>query len=1095
MNKTLKTTLLILLAVLIGGAAYYMSTNKQLLKGSILDGANESYIVAVEFADPSPQVAPVNNVVTINSLWVDFTTLAEGLGYVDGELDGGDIASSFVIIQCLDSVQCSTDGVSITGNEITVPTGTAPFHLIISLASNPGAHVNGATLEILSPSDCSGLQAILIEGTGTGIYTGDPANLPEPGYSLPNGGILDFSDDLETIVFNRNIASDPAAKIFQIIINLDETLVDDAEITYSSGTGDYEISVREDVADQSETAENFAYVFNDLLGLDSPFYASLYGGGLIGLITKELGAQVNTEYLCTIDDIFQIPCFTGGSNASSPDAEGILTQPLALDSTMTEGDSGTIYLSGGVGVIEWNSFDPSVLEVVSLSEAEEAAEGAVQLAPQTYDAGVLCGGTAAYSVDECFEEWSDDPTPVLINNSCEVSVTLPLDCAAPTDGIAVVDFGTDDVDIDIEYDQLSGVLYGSGTWNFEQTSMSVTFDDSEIVGDFTGTASGDATGSLYGSVSLPLENISGNITAIPVLQTITESALLAASITSPLDSGLLELGEVVNTVQLVDDSITNYAYAYAKREGESTLTITDSNSCVVVLDIDVLGMTVELSSDDYTQGEYLQVDDQIQINAFLGNTMGEVFEDQNVTAEAGIEWFSSDETVATVDSTGILTAIGAGNTNVTAQYDTGEAEIGTVESEIFSVTVDEITGLTISLDEATQDELTAEEIEAGYESVLLIVHNSDVTGHTLTVEGYDIDIELPSGTYVNDLAEVEAITTGPIDSVQLKIESEVNVASGLDLVQVSTVPGYPGILVLEPDSDDENGMVDISTTANTDDLTIVPNFGSGIDLPPEETYALMVIAEYTSGKTERLNPTDVTWVNTPVNYLEQSSLDTGLLEFGEISGTSTVVAQFTNPDSSVATSNTLYITVASGPVIDYLYRIGVGSITEGSQVELEMKVSDVDSIADIQDINIKIVDADDPLVIFDSTAFTDILDIVVEEEGDEGESAAPYYRIYTIPVQIPESASLYDGNYYISITVTDTNSHSYGYDLPIYIGEVASGDVNGDGDLNMVDVIYLFQIASGTITGTASQLEASDVNGDGNITMVDVIILFQTIAS
>jgi hypothetical protein len=262
----------------------------------------------------------------------------------------------------------------------------------------------------------------------------------------------------------------------------------------------------------------------------------------------------------------------------------------------------------------------------------------------------------------------------------------------------------------------------------------------------------------------------------------------------------------------------------------------------------------------------------------------------------------------------------------------------------------------------------------------------------------------------------------------------------------------------------------------------------------------MVVADYANGRTERLLSTDVTWVNTPMNYLEQASLDTGLLTFGDIAGQSAVVAQFENVDTTVITSNSLMVTVEAGPVIDFIHRIGSGPITQGSQIDLQMKVTDVDTIADIQDISIYIVDSvfdtynqinSDPAATwFTATTYPSL--IVVADEGTEG---VLVFKTYNLPVDIPIDSNLFDGDYKLIISITDTDNHTLNHVYPIYIGELASGDVNGDAVVNMIDVILAFQIAAGTITPTSAQLDAADINGQGGVTMVDVILLFQQASS
>ena len=53
----------------------------------------------------------------------------------------------------------------------------------------------------------------------------------------------------------------------------------------------------------------------------------------------------------------------------------------------------------------------------------------------------------------------------------------------------------------------------------------------------------------------------------------------------------------------------------------------------------------------------------------------------------------------------------------------------------------------------------------------------------------------------------------------------------------------------------------------------------------------------------------------------------------------------------------------------------------------------------------------------------------------------------------------------------------------------ANGDVNGDGTIDLLDVVLCQQIASGLVHGTAAQREAADVNGDGDVDADDVTTL------
>ena len=311
----------------------------------------------------------------------------------------------------------------------------------------------------------------------------------------------------------------------------------------------------------------------------------------------------------------------------------------------------------------------------------------------------------------------------------------------------------------------------------------------------------------------------------------------------------------------------------------------------------------------------------------------------------------------------------------------------------------------------------------------------------------------------------------------------------------------------------ENGIIDITTTALEEDVSILPTYSNSVPLPSSETYGLRVVVEYDNGATKLLNPTEFTWVNTPVNYLEQASLDSGLIKLGQIAGTSTVVAQYQNADASIVTSNYLTIKVDSGPAIEFVRRIGSGSVTKGSRINLQAKVTDVDTISDIASISTFLVNSnyttytqineDADAIWFTATPFLNEVDIVSQSSSDdpEGEETpAPVslpFKTYNIPVEIPVDQNLAEGLVYkLILSISDISNHTLNYVYPIYIGDFGEGDVSGDGVVNMIDVILVFQIAAGINPNpTPAELEAANVDGMGGVTMVDVILLFNQVTS
>ena len=70
----------------------------------------------------------------------------------------------------------------------------------------------------------------------------------------------------------------------------------------------------------------------------------------------------------------------------------------------------------------------------------------------------------------------------------------------------------------------------------------------------------------------------------------------------------------------------------------------------------------------------------------------------------------------------------------------------------------------------------------------------------------------------------------------------------------------------------------------------------------------------------------------------------------------------------------------------------------------------------------------------------------------------------------------------------------YAYDKNYKNGVfVASGDLDGDGIVNILDIIVEVNIILGAIDPTPQQEIAGDLNGDGSINILDVIALVNII--
>lgn len=1142
------SALAILFTVLIiGGATHLAEKNSSVLKAEItlldLDQINPTR--GLSFVSPNGTAYPINNVVTINSLFVQHTALFSNQ---DDLISGVNIDNSPIFLS-EGGTPCPA-GTVYSGRQVFLPDNfsgectvgiSIPGHPNINEDDgDPNASDNTNELTIVA-NQCTDFQASILLGQGSNLEVFDPADLGV-GASTEGNDLFDFNDPvnpINSINLNYPVAGVAGARTFDIRLDFVSDISLDpingvtgrAEITSNNGTGGYEIKVRDEGdGNEVETAQNFAYVFNDLLGANSPFIATPdpTDAAQMNLRAVELGTHTD-NYNCSINGVTPTsllniapappdPCFAGGVNGVA----NVLTAPLMLGSELVQGESVIVFASNSSGGVEWTSSNPANLEVTTLTEANESDEGAADfvdtllddaVAIPTVDTSLAAG--ASYDLD-CDINEDDDGN--FISEQCQVNISLPVSY-----NISAINYITnvaleEVVEVTVQGGTLNGFLTGTGTYT---TGGGISVN---LTGAVSGVVSGSAVGLYNGTVSGQISasvSVAGDMPGQATQVSASDFNDNFMALPGAVAEGILSdiAGTFTSTVKSNAADNSNVALLFPKRAGSSLLTAVDAQGCIATFNVEVIGQEVILEPVGFESGDVLDVADVIQINAFIGAANQEIEETENISATAGIEWFSSNEQVATIDGTGLLTALKPGITNITARYDTGDAEIGTIESKPLSITVNKITDLLISYDKPTQAKLDASDLELANQSITIAIHNPEAAGKTLTVEGQTVNITLPTGTYDNDIAKVTAITTQlqtDIDALTITDSSAVV----QDLINVTTVDGFPGMLVLEPNNQaadhdgdnqvdlDENGQIDIATTANTDQMAIIPNFEATIDLPAAETYGLDIIAKYDNGATEKLLPTSFTWVNTPVNYLEQAALDTGLLKFGEIAGLSNVVAQFENADGSFVQSNYLTVEVTAGPAIDYIHRIGSGALTKGSRINLRAKITDVDTVADITNIETSVVystgstyseiidDAD--AIWFSATTFLD--EVVLEsssETTEEGEVPAPTalpYKIYDIPVEVPIDENLFDGLYNLIISITDSENNTLNYVYPIRIGNIGEGDVNGDGTTNMIDVIIAFQIATGGIPSpTAAQLQAANVDGVGGVTLIDVILLFNAV--
>jgi hypothetical protein len=428
-------------------------------------------------------------------------------------------------------------------------------------------------------------------------------------------------------------------------------------------------------------------------------------------------------------------------------------------------------------------------------------------------------------------------------------------------------------------------------------------------------------------------------------------------------------------------------------------------------------------------------------------------------------------------------------------------------------------GIILTLSQDAVGKLSMEERNKAYSSVYVILKN--------VVSDYSQKIKL--GTVEYDLG-CTSHADGEVAQIR---ECALNLKEDLEFPSLGTPAlkasvmggGMEGVVKVEPM--DPNGTL-YGIYSTSDDVLIVPGMKGTMVMDPLLSYRMNVIGisddDVSKVHTvkEFLTYNDVTWKVQPANRLEDAALKGGLLErekTGKATGplTSPVYVEFTKPDTTKINSNTLTVEVPSGPVINYAQVMGAGSIEQGSRVNLSVKVSDVDTMSDINDIRTAIVKPTDPdpkknttyaEIMADATATRYTATPFVPGVKVTASGTAPVapaagstpatpvvenYRIYTIPVDIVKDPNLMDGNYKLVLSFTDKAGHTSATVLPLQIGKNASGDVDGDGKLSLLDVLLSYQFANGKMNPSPSQAEAANLDGVPGITMMDVVLLFNKV--
>ncbi len=180
------------------------------------------------------------------------------------------------------------------------------------------------------------------------------------------------------------------------------------------------------------------------------------------------------------------------------------------------------------------------------------------------------------------------------------------------------------------------------------------------------------------------------------------------------------------------------------------------------------------------------------------------------------------------------------------------------------------------------------------------------------------------------------------------------------------------------------------------------------------------------------------------------------------------------------------------PIIEYAKFIGNSIVAKGSSKVLHMKVSDLDTIDDIIDIDIQLIKGlhsgsiPSDARTFNIIDYEEEIKIETEDGAKENEQKDfAYIKYYEIPILIPDLIELTDGYYTVLISIMDKRSSSIGdfnkvtKTVSIKVGTGDIGDIDGDGEIKTDDVIKALRIYSG------------QDSADKKIDLVDIISILR----
>ena len=371
-----------------------------------------------------------------------------------------------------------------------------------------------------------------------------------------------------------------------------------------------------------------------------------------------------------------------------------------------------------------------------------------------------------------------------------------------------------------------------------------------------------------------------------------------------------------------------------------------------------------------------------EINKGESETLKVTINPEDTSEDKTVTWTSSDPTVATVDENGKVTAVGAGNTVITAQVGTFTKECAVkVNVPITSVTINEkdktiAKGESTTLTSTVNPEDTTEDKTITWSSSNESVAKVDQNGVVTAVGAGDATITAKAGdkTGTVKVTVIVPITEFKVDKTELeivkgkseKLNTTINPSDTTEDKTVTWTSSNDKVATVDAD-----GKV---TAISEGEVTITGALKNGKKVQVQVTVTIIPVEKITlSEKTLDMKrkettdlkvtyePTDATEV-TDVTYSSSDETVATVDENGKVTalkeGSATITAKMGN------LTDTANVTVTEVPLEDITFETKDQKIEVGKKFKLSVNVKPLDATDDVDftysssDESIATVDAD-----------------------------------------------------------------------------------------------------------------------------------------